>query len=79
MKPSLDVYNKKRHEFDAISKNIVQLRDFINSDEYFKLAPEYRSALLSEYHTSSSLRIHLKIQIDHLRSVLYPSDVPNII
>jgi len=79
MKPSLDVYNKKRHEFDAISKNIVQLRNLINSDEFFKLEREYRSALLCEYHTSSSLKIHLKIQLDYLKSVLYPSDLPNII
>ena len=79
MKPSFETLTKKQAEFDAIDKNIAELRDFINSDEYFILAPEYSSALLSEYHTSSTLRIHLKIQIDHLKSVLYPSDVPNII
>lgn len=79
MKPSLDVYNKKRHEFDAISKNIVQLRNLINSDDFFKLQREYRSMILSEYHTSSSMGIILKNQLDYLKSVLYPSDVPNII
>lgn len=79
MKSLLVAFNRRCREFDAIDKNIAELRDLINSDEYFKLAPEYRSMLLSEYHTSSSLKIILKSQIEYLRSALYPSDAPNII
>ena len=79
MKLSLEAYNRKCREFDAIGKNIVELRDLINSDEYFKLSHEYRSLLLSEYHTASSLKIILKSQIEYLKSSLYPIDKPNII
>lgn len=79
MKPSFDTLDKKKQEFDALVENIVELRDLINSDEYFKLAPEYRSLLLSEYHTASSLKIILKSQIEYLKSSIYPTDKPNII
>ena len=79
MKPSLDTLYRKQQEFDAMVKNIVELRDLINSDEYFKLTPEYRSLLLSEYHITPSLKIILKSQIEYLKSSLYSTDVPNII
>ena len=79
MKPSFDTLYRKQQEFDAMVKNIVELRDLINSDEYLKLTPEYRSLLLSEYHIASSLKIILKSQIEYLKSSLYPTDKPNII
>ena len=79
MKQLLEAYNRKCREFDAIGKNIVELRDLINSDEYFKLTPEYRSLLLSEYHITSSLKIILKSQIEYLILSLYSTDKPNII
>jgi hypothetical protein len=79
MKPSFDTLYRKQNEFDALVENIVKLRDLINSDEYFKLTPEYRSLLLSEYHTASSLKIILKSQIEYLKSSLYSTDIPNII
>lgn len=79
MKPSFDTLDKKKQEFDALVENIVELRDLINSDEYFKLSHEYRSLLLSEYHTASSLKIILKKQIEYLVLLLYSTDKPNII
>ena len=79
MKPSFDTLNRKQNEFDALVENIIELRDLINSDEYFKLAPEYRSLLLSEYHNASSLKIILKSQIEYLKSLLNPINKPNII
>jgi len=79
MKLSLEAYNRKCREFDAIGKNIVELRNIINSDEFFKLEREYRTLLLSEYHTASSMKIILKSQIEYLKSSLYPTDKPNII
>jgi len=79
MKLSLETYNRKCREFDAIGKNIVELRNIINSDEFFKLEREYRTLLLSEYHNASSLKIILKSQIEYLKSSLYPIDKPNII
>ena len=79
MKPSFDTLEKKKKEYDALVENIVELRDLINSDEYFKLSHEYRSLLLFQYHTASSLKIILKGQIEYLKSSLYPTDKPNII
>lgn len=79
MKPSFDTLHRKQNEFDALVENIIELRDLINSDEYFKLSPEYRSLLLSEYHTASSLKIILKSQIEYLKSLLNPTNKPNII
>lgn len=79
MKPSFDTLDKKKQEFDALVENIVELRDLINSDEYFKLSHQYRSLLLSEYHTASSLKIILKSQIEYLVLLLYSTDKPNII
>lgn len=79
MKLSFDTLNKKQKEFDALVKNIVELRDLINSDEYFMLSHEYRTLLLSEYHTASSLKIILKSQIEYLILSLYSTDKPNII
>ena len=79
MKPSFDTLDKKKQEFDALVENIVELRDLINPDEYFKLSHEYRSLLLSEYHTASSLKIILKGQIEYLVLLLYSTDKPNII
>ena len=79
MKPSFDTLHRKQNEFDALVENIVELRDLINSDEYFKMSHEYRSLLLSEYHTASSLKIILKGQIEYLILSLYSTDKPNII
>lgn len=79
MKPSFDTLHRKQNEFDALVENIVELRDLINSDEYFKLTPEYRSMLLSEYHIASSLKIILKSQIEYLKSSIYPINKPDII
>lgn len=79
MKPSFDTLKKKKEDFETLVNNIVELRDLINSDEYFKLPPEYRSQLLSEYHITSSLKIILKGQIEYLVLSLYSTDKPNII
>ena len=79
MKPSFDTLHRKQNEFDALVENIIELRDLINSDEYFKLSHEYRSLLLSEYHNASSLKIILKSQIEYLKSLLNPINKPNII
>jgi hypothetical protein len=70
MKLTIELLEKKKIQFDEISKHVAKLYTLIQSDEIFTIEKNFRHSIVAEYYAAQSLKIALRAQVVYIESQL---------
>lgn len=70
MKLTIELLEKKRIQFDEVSKRVATLYALIQSDEIFTIERNFRHSIVAEYYAAQSLKVALRTQVVYIESQL---------